>query len=192
MGEGNRELIRYACLLGVRQCDGPEPASAAGYLPKSRHATMSLFVRVASRTVPARHTGYPEAYWREALGRDPGDARCNHAMGRWHLRRGEFAPAEGFLRRSIRRLTLRNPNPYDGDVYCLGLTLRFLARYDEGVRGILQVHMERRRAGGRIFCDRGDRYGARRFRERFKSPSFDAALQCRPLKRPRSSGRCLA
>jgi tetratricopeptide (TPR) repeat protein len=73
-----------------------------------------------------RHaTRAPEDYWREALRRDPGDSRCHLALGRWHLRRGEFAAAEKHLRASIARLTHRNPNPVDGEAfYQLGLCLR--------------------------------------------------------------------
>ncbi|MDD5262767.1 MAG: DUF5107 domain-containing protein [Methylacidiphilales bacterium] len=80
-----------------------------------------------------RHaTRQPELYWREALRRDPQDARCNNAMGLWHLRRGEFSSAETLFRRAIERLTRRNPNPYDGEPYYnLGLVLRFLGRDDE-------------------------------------------------------------
>ena len=76
-----------------------------------------------------RHaTRKPELYWREALRRDPGDARCNHAMGAWHLRRGEFDVAERHLRTAIARLTERNPNPADGEpYYTLGLCLRLQA-----------------------------------------------------------------
>ena len=38
-----------------------------------------------------RHaTRSPEDYWNEAVRRDPGDSRANNALGRWHLRRGEF------------------------------------------------------------------------------------------------------
>lgn len=80
-----------------------------------------------------RHaTRMPEVYWREALARDPGDARCNLALGRWHLRRGEFADAEHLLRAAIARQTLRNPNPADGEaLYQLGRVLRHLGRDDE-------------------------------------------------------------
>ncbi len=57
--------------------------------------------------------------------RDPLDARCNNALGRWLLRRGEFAGAEAHFRKAIERLTSRNPNPYDGEAYYnLGLCLR--------------------------------------------------------------------
>lgn len=80
-----------------------------------------------------RHaTRDPVPYWREALRRDPGDARCNNALGRWHLRRGEFLLAESCFRRAIERLTLRNANPYDGEpLYNLGQTLRHLGRDTE-------------------------------------------------------------
>ena len=77
-----------------------------------------------------RHaTRHPEIYWREALRRDAGDSRCNNAMGLWHLRRGEFADAEKYLRAAIERLTTCNANPYDEEPhYNLGLTLRYLGR----------------------------------------------------------------
>ena len=73
-----------------------------------------------------RHaTRHPEFYWREALRRDPGDSRCHLALGRWHLRRGEFADAEQHLRASIARQTFRNPNPADGEpLYQLGRCLQ--------------------------------------------------------------------
>ncbi|MEO8613572.1 MAG: DUF5107 domain-containing protein [Luteolibacter sp.] len=80
-----------------------------------------------------RHaTRCPTLYWMEALRRDSGDARCNLALGRWHLRRGEFTSAESHLRASIARQTSRNSNPADGEVfYQLGRTLRFLQRDEE-------------------------------------------------------------
>ena len=76
-----------------------------------------------------RHaTRCPAAYWQEALRRDPGDARCNNALGLWRLRRGEFGRAEAHFRKAIERLTRRNANPYDGEpFYNLGLCLRYQA-----------------------------------------------------------------
>ena len=72
-----------------------------------------------------RHaTRPPDLYWREALRRDPLDARCNNAMGLWHLRRGELDAARKCFQTAIERLTLRNANPYDGEPYYnLGLCL---------------------------------------------------------------------
>ncbi len=73
-----------------------------------------------------RHaTRCPTPYWREAVRRDPGDARCNNALGLWHLKRGEFTVAEKHFRTAVARLTRRNANPYDGEAYYnLGLCLR--------------------------------------------------------------------
>lgn len=80
-----------------------------------------------------RHaTRSPEPYWREAIARDPGDSRCNTAIGIRHLKRGEFHLAATHLRQSVKRLTLRNGNPADGEAYYhLGLTLRHLGRDEE-------------------------------------------------------------
>lgn len=79
-----------------------------------------------------RHATRPaDIYWREALRRDPGDSRCNTALGIWHLRRGEFSAAEACFRKAIERLTRRNPNPPTGEAhYHLGLTLRYLGKPD--------------------------------------------------------------
>jgi len=80
-----------------------------------------------------RHaTRCPTLYWREALRRDPLDSRCNHALGLWHLKRGEFTLAEKHFCKAIERLTRRNANPADGEAYYnLGLCLRHLGREDE-------------------------------------------------------------
>ena len=88
-----------------------------------------------------RHaTRCPTVYWREALRRDPLDARCNNAMGRWHFRRGEFAEAEKHFRKAIERLTRRNANPYDGEpLYHLGLTLRYLGRDREAYAALYKA-----------------------------------------------------
>jgi tetratricopeptide (TPR) repeat protein len=80
-----------------------------------------------------RHATYPpEPYYEEALRRDPGDSRCNNALGRLLYRRGKFAEAEAYFRQAIQRLTLRNPNPYDGEpFYNLGLSLKMQGRNGE-------------------------------------------------------------
>ena len=67
----------------------------------------------------------PTQYWQEALRRDPGDYRCNNAMGLWQLRRGEYSIAGHHFRTAIARLTKHNSNPQDGEAYYnLGLCLR--------------------------------------------------------------------
>ena len=75
------------------------------HLEQYRHATRSA-----------------EVYWREGLKRDPDDTRLNNAMGLVCLRKGQFAEAERHFSSAVRRLTFRNPNPYDGEpLYNLGL-----------------------------------------------------------------------
>ena len=67
----------------------------------------------------------PNHITRKPCGRDPLDSRCNNALGLLLYRQGKFAAAEQYFRNAIKRLTLRNPNPYDGEpFYNLGLALR--------------------------------------------------------------------
>jgi tetratricopeptide (TPR) repeat protein len=77
-----------------------------------------------------RHpTRSPEIYWLEALSRDPGDARCNIAMGRRALKRGLWDDAANHFQKAISRLTSRHPNPETGEAhYFLGLTRFFQER----------------------------------------------------------------
>src|SRR5439155_14212423 len=84
-----------------------------------------------------RHaTRCPTPYWREALRRDAGDARCNNALGCWHLRRGEFSEAERHFRAAIARLTQRNSNPADSEAfYNLGLCLRYELNFNRNTPG---------------------------------------------------------
>jgi tetratricopeptide (TPR) repeat protein len=80
-----------------------------------------------------RHpTRSPEAYWNEALKRDPGDARSNFGLGRRMLRKGLFTDAEAHFRAAITRLTHRHPNPETGEAhYFLGVALTFQDRHEE-------------------------------------------------------------
>jgi tetratricopeptide (TPR) repeat protein len=74
-----------------------------------------------------RHaTRTPDLYWNEGLKRDSGDSRLNNAVGLVQLRNGQFAEAESHFARAISRLTVRNPNPCDGEsFYNLGLACRY-------------------------------------------------------------------
>jgi tetratricopeptide (TPR) repeat protein len=106
----------------------PPPATEPR-APASISGADELFVTGLHLEQYRHATRCPTLYWREALRRDPLDSRCNNAMGRWHLRRGEFQAAEHHFRRAIERLTRRNPNPYDGEPFHnLGLCLRHLNR----------------------------------------------------------------
>jgi tetratricopeptide (TPR) repeat protein len=124
------QLLRYSPAIPQKQ-DAPAPATAPRE-PKDLESTEELYLTGLHLEQYRHATRQAEYYWQEALRRDPGDARCNNAMGLWHLRRGEFTQAENHLQAAIRTLIKRNPNPYDGEPYYnLGLTLRYLGRDDE-------------------------------------------------------------
>jgi tetratricopeptide (TPR) repeat protein len=112
---------------------GEVPLPAAEPLPPEQISSADELFITGLHLEQYRHaTRCPTIYWREALRRDPMDARCNNAMGLWHLRRGEFVEAEKHFHKAIERLTRRNPNPYDGEAYYnLGLCLRFQNRDQE-------------------------------------------------------------
>lgn len=123
-------LLRYAP-TELTPVSEPQVATEPP-LPQDVRSNDELFLNGLHLEQYRHPTRSPEDYWLEAVRRDAGDSRCNHALGRWHLRHGEFGEAEKFLRRSVARLTVRNPNPYDGEPhYNLGLTLLYQERTAE-------------------------------------------------------------
>jgi len=76
----------------------------------------------------------PEIYYLEGLKRDPGDIRCNTAMGILMYRKGDFDSARVYLERALERSVSQNPNPYDTECYYqLGLVYRELGREEEAL-----------------------------------------------------------
>jgi tetratricopeptide (TPR) repeat protein len=125
-----KELIRYRPEPRV-ESGLPAPATEPPP-PEEIKSNDELYVTGLHLEQYRHATRCPEAYWEEALRRDPEDARCNNAMGLLHLRRGAFGKAEQHFRAAIARLTRRNPNPYDGEPYYnLGLALKYQGRFDE-------------------------------------------------------------
>lgn len=126
------ELLSYTPLPD----DKPEiPAPATPTPPPEEIAGNEELFLNGLHLEQYRHATYmPEPYYQEALRRDPGDSRCNNALGLLHYRQGTFAASEPYFRRAIQRLTSRNPNPYDGEpFYNLGLALRMQGRWREAV-----------------------------------------------------------
>jgi len=125
--EGGDVVLRYAP-AETAPADPPTVATEPG-LPADIQSIDELYL-IGLHLEQYRHaTRNPEGYWLEAIRRDSGDYRSNNALGRWHLRRGEFQKAEHYLRVAITRLTERNPNPYDGEPhYNLGLALNYQNR----------------------------------------------------------------
>lgn len=109
--------------------DIPDPAAAAP--PPEEVASPEALYLHGLHLKQYRHATYdPEAYYEEALRRDPGASRPHTALGRRLYRKGRFEAAESHFRRAVDRLTMRNPNPYSGEpFYNLGLALRMQARF---------------------------------------------------------------
>jgi tetratricopeptide (TPR) repeat protein len=109
----------------------PDPAEAA--LSPEDTKTVELLYLTGLHLEQYRHaTWNPVDYYEEGLRRDPKDVRCNNAMGLWLLRNGRPEKAESYLRRAVKVLMKRNPNPYFGEpLYNLGLALKLQGKMDE-------------------------------------------------------------
>lgn len=74
----------------------------------------------------------PNAYWNQALLRDPEYTPALIDLGLFYYKRAHFPKALIFLEKARSVLTRHNPNPKNGEVfYALGLTLLALERIDE-------------------------------------------------------------
>lgn len=114
------------------------PAPATEPLPPEDVESIEELYLIGLHLEQYRHaTRSPEAYWREGLRREPGDSRLNNAMGVVLLRKGLFAEAEQYFARAVRRLSLLNPNPYDGEpFYNLGLACLYQGKHEEAFTAI--------------------------------------------------------
>ncbi|WP_165228064.1 DUF5107 domain-containing protein [Aquisphaera insulae] len=128
--DGEEELVAIEPPSG-EPAPAPRPATAAR--PPAEIASVEELFLNGLHLEQYRHATYsPLDYYLEALRRDPGDSRCLTAVARIRIGQGKFAEAEPHLRAAIGRLTLRNPNPYDGEPsYQLGRCLLYQGRLDE-------------------------------------------------------------
>ncbi|SKC42685.1 DUF5107 domain-containing protein [Krasilnikoviella flava] len=109
----------------------PEPATEPP-APADLGSVDELYVTGLHLDQYRHATRSPEPYWAEALRRDPGDARCATALAARRARQGRLEDAERLLRTATARLTVRNPNPRDGEThYRLGVVLARQGRTTE-------------------------------------------------------------
>ncbi|MEQ9443732.1 MAG: DUF5107 domain-containing protein [Cyclobacteriaceae bacterium] len=129
--ENQRELISWQAEKITEEAVVPDPAKPA-LEPKDIESTELLYLN-GLHLEQYRHATYnPTDYYEEALRREPGDIRNNTALGLWLMRRAQFPEAEQHFRKAIETLTLRNPNPYDGEAfYHLGICLKLQHRDQE-------------------------------------------------------------
>jgi tetratricopeptide (TPR) repeat protein len=161
----SRKLISYQ--VKPRRRDAVPPPATEPPAPADIAGADELYLTGLHLEQYRHATRCPTCYWREALRRDPLDARCNNSLGLWHLQRGEFAVAETHFRAAIERLTRRNPNPYDGEAYYnLGHCLRYLGRDEEAYAAFFKATWNQAwvaagyHALAEIDCARGNWAGA--------------------------------
>ena len=111
----------------------PIPDSAeAALLPEQVKTNEQLYLTGLHLEQYRHATWNPVDYYEEALRRDPNDIRCLNALGLWYIRKGRFEKAENFLRKAVKMILKRNPNPYDGEpIYNLGLALKYQGKIEE-------------------------------------------------------------
>ena len=121
--EDGEELVAYRIAeRGTKQPIAPRLPAVS---PKTIETNEELWIN-GIHLEQYKHFSYSaQDYFKEALARDAGDARCNEAMGDICLRRGEYSVAKEYFTRAIARLTLRNENPYHTEPYYKRALCRF-------------------------------------------------------------------
>jgi tetratricopeptide (TPR) repeat protein len=128
--DDGRELLRYNA--GKETDTTVPPAAEAADDPKDICLIEQLYLTGLHLEQYRHATFNPVDYYEEALLRDPGDVRCNNALGLLLMRRGQFKKAQSCFEKAIGTLTKRNPNPYDGEpFYNLGYCLKIQSNLDE-------------------------------------------------------------
>lgn len=119
----------------------PIPDAAEAALLPQQIKTNDQLLLTGQHIEQYRHATYVATdYYEEALRRDPDDVRCLNAMGLWYIRKGRFAKAEPFLRRAVRLIMKRNPQPYEGEpLYNLALCLKYQGQQEEAYEWFWKV-----------------------------------------------------
>lgn len=128
-------------LVGYTVCERGKKPRPEPRLPSPRPSeigtTEELYLH-GKHIVQYKHFAYePDGYFEEGIRRDPGDSRCNEALGDLKYTRGQFEEALKYYTVAEERLELRNANPEHTDVlYKKGLAERALGRYEEAYRDL--------------------------------------------------------
>lgn len=126
----NEVLVRYRPTPAG--CRKKPKARTIPPRPAEVKSTEELYLHGAHLEQYKHHTYRPEDYYLEALRRDPDDLRCNHAMGRSMMEKGDFTAAGACLDKAIARLKWRNDNPADPEpIYQKARLARLRGRTDE-------------------------------------------------------------
>ena len=116
-----------------QQKEEPLPSPAEAIPPAAQAKTNEELFLYGQHIEQYRHATWDAAeYYLEGLRRDPTDARINNAYGKLLLKRGLIEESLAYFRASVAKITMKNPNPYDGEPYFnLGAALTLLGKWDE-------------------------------------------------------------
>lgn len=128
----NDDIVVLDCHLHNNESETP-PAPAEGPKPPADINSTDELLIIGEHIEQYLHaSASAEDYYLEGLKRDTGDSRCNLAMGRLLLRRGNFKKAVEYLQTAWQRMTIRNSNPSDGEIcFLMGLCYEYLGRWDD-------------------------------------------------------------
>ncbi|MDR1356654.1 MAG: DUF5107 domain-containing protein [Tannerellaceae bacterium] len=127
---GGKELVAYSPVVLEEK---PLPGIVEPSKPASEYKTVEELYLAGLRVEQFHNARLdPMDFYREALSRDPGDARVNTVVGVRHLRKGEWKEAEAHLQKAIARLskdytTVKDPEAH----YYLGYLYQTQKRYKE-------------------------------------------------------------
>lgn len=120
--------------------------------PSEYDSIEELFINGLHLEQYKQHNYDARDYYREALRRDPGDIRCNTAMGRLALKDGKFEDCIAFCDKAIERLTSRNQHPMDTESFYLkGLALQYLGKLDEAYDALYRAAWNNGYAAGAYY-----------------------------------------
>jgi tetratricopeptide (TPR) repeat protein len=126
-----RELVAYSPIRLEKQA--MPPAVVPPLAPADVKTNEQLYLAgLRMEQFHAPGAADPDAYWQEALRRDPGDIRVNTVLGIDAIKGGRFADAERYLRKALERDTASYTSPKDGEpIYYLGVALKAQGKPDE-------------------------------------------------------------
>ena len=102
--------------------------------PKDVESIEELYLHGSHLEQYKHHTYDPVDYYQEALRRDPKDYRCNLAMGKQCMEKGDFENAQDYLQRAIDRIRMRNDNPSDTEaIYMMARLQRLLGNENQAL-----------------------------------------------------------
>lgn len=125
------EIVSYKKLPMFFEEKEPPKATEAAKKPDQIETIEELYLNGLHIEQYRHPTLEPDPYYLEGIKRDPYDYRCNNAMGVREYKKANFKASSEYYKKAIKRLTIRNLNPYDGEPYYnFGIVLRQLEEND--------------------------------------------------------------